>query len=154
MPNHLNPQLCFLQHSTFHYIHHCAAVLGPINQSADEKLFGDAAREEARESNGASTEGSTSKLTQLESQYQNWTGEESMQDAVLRMLVDKYKPLRSGPIRIRDQKLKDSPLQAWRQFLLLHAHGKKSQTRRCFLASMAIDLGIRPSKHLLMRPHR
>ena len=34
-----------------------------------------------------------------------------MQDAVLRMLVDKYKPLRSGPIRTADEKLKKAPPQ-------------------------------------------
>ncbi|KAI0796255.1 hypothetical protein BC629DRAFT_1698197 [Irpex lacteus] len=41
--------------------------------------------------------------------HENWTGEESMQDAVLRMLVDKYKPLRTGTIRTADDKLKKAP---------------------------------------------
>lgn len=45
----------------------------------------------------------------LEDQSQNWTGDESVRDAVLRMLVDKYKPLRSGPIRSADEKLKAAP---------------------------------------------
>ncbi|OCH94546.1 hypothetical protein OBBRIDRAFT_769647 [Obba rivulosa] len=34
-----------------------------------------------------------------------------MQDAVLRMLVDKYKPLRGGPLRTADEKLKAAPPQ-------------------------------------------
>lgn len=48
----------------------------------------------------------------LESQARgdaNWDGEESMQDAVLRMLVDKYKPLRSGSIRSAEEKLRSAP---------------------------------------------
>ena len=64
---------------------------------ASDKLFADATQEVAR--------------TQLESGHENWTGEESMQDAVLRMLVDKYKPPRSWPVRTADQKLKESPPQ-------------------------------------------
>ena len=36
----------------------------------------------------------------------DWTGDESIQDAVLRMLVDKYKPLRAGTIRTAEDKLK------------------------------------------------
>ena len=35
----------------------------------------------------------------------NWDGEEPIADAVLRMLVDKYKPLRSGTIITADEKL-------------------------------------------------
>ncbi|KAF9238797.1 hypothetical protein BU15DRAFT_47243 [Melanogaster broomeanus] len=98
--------------SDFRYIHISSARLIPENQSASAKLFADAAREEAEEAKAtAADEASISKLTQLESQQQNWTGEESLQDAVLRMLVDKYRPLRTGPIRTADQKLKDSPPQ-------------------------------------------
>lgn len=41
----------------------------------------------------------------------HWTGDESLQDAVLRMLVDKYKPLRdiAGGIKTADEKLKTNP---------------------------------------------
>ncbi|KAK0443877.1 uncharacterized protein EV420DRAFT_1622809 [Desarmillaria tabescens] len=42
-------------------------------------------------------------------EHANWTGDESIQDAVLRMLVDKYKPLRSGTLQSADQKLKRAP---------------------------------------------
>lgn len=95
----------------------CAIVPGPcrkftINATtyqadnrASSKLFQDAAREEAEEVKPARP----SKLSILEGQNENWTGEESMQDAVLRMLVDKYKPLRSGPIRSAEEKLKQAP---------------------------------------------
>ncbi|EED81082.1 predicted protein, partial [Postia placenta Mad-698-R] len=73
---------------------------------ASSKLFEDAAREEAQE---ASTPVRPSRISILEGQSENWTGEESTRDAVLRMLVDKYKPLRSGPIRTADEKLKQAP---------------------------------------------
>lgn len=42
----------------------------------------------------------------LESKDEHWTGDEPLQHAVLRMLVDKYKPLRGGPVRSADDKLK------------------------------------------------
>ncbi|KAG1752497.1 uncharacterized protein EDB91DRAFT_1077874 [Suillus paluster] len=77
------------------------------HQRASEKLFADAQQEEADES--ANPKPSISKFPQLQSQDENWTGEESIQDAVLRMLVDKYKPMRTGPIRTADMKLKETP---------------------------------------------
>lgn len=55
--------------------------------------------------------GSKSKLSLLEQQHENWSGEESVQDTVLRMLIDEYKPLRTGIIRTADEKLKDAPPQ-------------------------------------------
>ena len=73
---------------------------------ASTKLFEDAANEEAELAEQATRE---SKIEALQTRHENWTGEESVQDAVLRMLVDKYKPLRSGPIRTADEKLKKSP---------------------------------------------
>lgn len=75
---------------------------------ASTKLFEDAANEEAELAEQAAR---ASKIEALQNKHENWTGEESMQDAVLRMLVDKYKPLRSGPIRTADEKLKKSPPQ-------------------------------------------
>jgi DnaJ family protein C protein 28 len=45
----------------------------------------------------------------LEDQHHNWTGDEPIQHAVLRMLVDKYKPLRGGVIRTAEEKLRDAP---------------------------------------------
>jgi len=72
---------------------------------ASSKLFEDAAREEASDN---ATPGRPSRITLLE-QEENWTGDESVRDAVLRMLVDKYKPLRGGPIRTAEEKLKATP---------------------------------------------
>lgn len=43
---------------------------------------------------------------QLQFQHPNWTGDESTEDAVLRMLVDKYKPLRTGKIQTAEEKLR------------------------------------------------
>jgi DnaJ homolog subfamily C member 28 len=73
---------------------------------ASAKLFQDAASEEAEEAEQVAR---ANRLNALETRHENWTGEESMQDAVLRMLVDKYKPLRDGPIRTADEKLKKAP---------------------------------------------
>jgi DnaJ homolog subfamily C member 28 len=72
------------------------------------KLFADAALEEAEDhaTNNASQRKSH---LQLENQHANWDGEERMEDAVLRMLVDKYKPLRGGTIRTAEEKLKQMP---------------------------------------------
>jgi DnaJ homolog subfamily C member 28 len=78
------------------------------DQRASAKLFQDAANEEAELAEKAAR---VSRLEARQTQHENWTGEESMQDAVLRMLVDKYKPLRSGPIRTADEKLKRAPPQ-------------------------------------------
>ena len=161
VPNHLNPRPCFLRHPTRHSIHCCAAVLAP--QSASAKLFVDAAREEGRESNGASAEGITNTSIRLESLHDNWTGEESIQDAVLRMLVDKYKPLRSGPTRTADERLKDSSPQVRRAIVAAQSEAvDPTCTRRWqgvadtpLLAGIeGHRLGIRPSKRLRMRPHR
>ncbi|CDO69584.1 hypothetical protein BN946_scf184759.g24 [Trametes cinnabarina] len=75
------------------------------DHSASSKLFEDAAREEADQQHKSST------VSVLESQHQNWTGDEPIQHAVLRMLVDKYKPMRSGPIRTADETLRKAPPQ-------------------------------------------
>ncbi|PVF96304.1 hypothetical protein CPB86DRAFT_775810 [Serendipita vermifera] len=74
-------------------------------QSASEKLFADAEIEE----NDTELRTMKEKLEQRLMQEQNWNGDENIQDAVLRMLVDKHKPLRSGPIRTADEKLKANP---------------------------------------------
>ncbi|EPQ58913.1 hypothetical protein GLOTRDRAFT_69931 [Gloeophyllum trabeum ATCC 11539] len=77
----------------------------PSSGSASAKLFADAVREEAEEVDALARRARNPLLEK----HENWTGEESMQDAVLRMLVDKYKPLRSGPIQTADEKLKRAP---------------------------------------------
>jgi DnaJ family protein C protein 28 len=80
------------------------------SHTGSTKLFSDARQEDL---SGTSTCPKSTQLQVLESQAQhaNWDGEERMQDAVLRMLVDKYKPLRRGNgsgsgIESADEKLK------------------------------------------------
>lgn len=68
---------------------------------ASDKLFADAAREETKTPQRGRTP------TRIH-QHENWDGDEKIEDAVLRMLVDKYKPLRTGTIQSAEQKLKHS----------------------------------------------
>lgn len=77
------------------------------DRTASSKLFADAAREEVEEVEAARKRSSVTPM--LESQNENWTGDEPVEHAVLRMLVDKYKPLRGGPIRTAEDKLKHAP---------------------------------------------
>ncbi|KDQ31417.1 hypothetical protein PLEOSDRAFT_1020218, partial [Pleurotus ostreatus PC15] len=73
--------------------------------SGSAKLFADAEKEESSSNQVKKSQ----RLQLLESQEENWTGDERVQDAVLRMLVDKYKPLRTGTIQSAEQKLKRNP---------------------------------------------
>ncbi|PPR04442.1 hypothetical protein CVT26_002271 [Gymnopilus dilepis] len=75
----------------------------PAPLSGSAKLFADAVKEEAEE------RVRSAKLSVLEQEYENWTGEENIKDAVLRMLVDKYKPLRTGSIQTAEEKMKQTP---------------------------------------------
>ncbi|KAF9562470.1 hypothetical protein CPC08DRAFT_706678 [Agrocybe pediades] len=79
--------------------------------SGSAKLFADAEVEEreAAEAEAQKKKNKSSRLVQLEQEHENWTGDENVRDAVLRMLVDKYKPLRTGGIQTADDKLKKSP---------------------------------------------
>lgn len=72
-------------------------------QTASEKLFADAEKEEEEER----LQEIKSKLEQRLMKEQNWTGDESTHDSVLRMLVDKYKT--RGPIIPADEILKRNP---------------------------------------------
>ncbi|KAG6333347.1 hypothetical protein ID866_5738 [Astraeus odoratus] len=92
------------------HIHYRTPLYHQGTRSASDKLFEDAVREEAEERDSATARG-RNRLLRPENQHENWTGEESVQDVVLRMLVDKYKPLRTGIIRTADEKLKDTPPQ-------------------------------------------
>ena len=92
--------------------HHNSAKNAPHNTTGSAKLFADAAREEAEEQS-LSASSIPSRIPFLENQHENWTGDESTQDAVLRMLVDKYKPLRSGSIQSAEQRLKRNPPKVW-----------------------------------------
>ncbi|KAK7470053.1 hypothetical protein VKT23_001491 [Stygiomarasmius scandens] len=79
------------------------------DMSASDRLFLDALREESSSSSPQKSQ----YLQYLESQHlqghPNWDGDERMEDTVLRMLVDKYKPLRNtgGGIKSADEKLKE-----------------------------------------------
>lgn len=73
-----------------------------VDHRASSKLLADAVREESEERRESSR---TSQLLAQEA-GENWDGEERIQDAVLRMLVDKYKPLRTSEVRSADDKLK------------------------------------------------
>ncbi|CAL1700074.1 unnamed protein product [Somion occarium] len=96
----LRPPCCYRIHARLY------SEAKKVDHRASSKLFQDAAQEDAAEQEAQAR---SSRLTAFENQHDNWTGEESMQDAVLRMLVDKYKPLRTGPIRSADEKLKQAP---------------------------------------------
>ncbi|KAK0230220.1 hypothetical protein IW262DRAFT_1337023 [Armillaria fumosa] len=91
--------LCFRPFTT-----NAARLSAKSTHSASDRLFADAAREET-----VSSPPKSPRLTALENEHANWTGDESVKDAVLRMLVDKYKPLRSGTLQSADQKLKRAP---------------------------------------------
>jgi DnaJ homolog subfamily C member 28 len=72
---------------------------------ASSKLFADAARDEATEEAEIRRR---SALPLPQDDAPNWTGDERVEDTVLRMLVDKYKPLR-GDFRSADEKLRRAP---------------------------------------------
>ncbi|KAG9074427.1 hypothetical protein FS749_014014, partial [Ceratobasidium sp. UAMH 11750] len=74
-------------------------------QSASAKLFADAEAEEREE---AQRRSKPSQADILMNKHENWDGDERIQDTVLRMLMDKYKPLRTGQIQTADEKLKAS----------------------------------------------
>ncbi|KAJ6482126.1 hypothetical protein C8R47DRAFT_1134000 [Mycena vitilis] len=77
---------------------------GPLNGRpvGSAKLFADAAREEIE------SEPVVARVQERPDEP-NWTGDERIEDTVLRMLVDKYKPLRTGTIQTAEQKLRKAP---------------------------------------------
>ena len=75
-----------------------------VDHRASSKLFADAEQEERQEVTPARTALSGTTLDPP-----NWTGDERVEDAVLRMLVDKYKPLRSGTIQTAEDKMHRAP---------------------------------------------
>ena len=76
--------------------------------SASAKLFEDAKREEEEEKKEFERREQTMNALLTSQGGRNWDGDEPIADAVLRMLVDKYKPLRSGAIVTADEKLSKS----------------------------------------------
>ncbi|KAH9973004.1 hypothetical protein BGW80DRAFT_1310992 [Lactifluus volemus] len=77
-----------------------------INLSS--KLFSDAEREEPTTGERRASVGGGGALpgSRVVPEHPNWTGDERIQDAVLRMLVDKYKPLRTGTIQTAEDKIR------------------------------------------------
>lgn len=82
-------------------------------RSASDKLFADAEREERDDELLRTKE----RLEQRLKAEENWSGDERVEDAVLRMLIDKYKPLRQGSIQSADAKLKANPPTATQRAL-------------------------------------
>ncbi|EJD01658.1 uncharacterized protein FOMMEDRAFT_148093 [Fomitiporia mediterranea MF3/22] len=78
----------------------------PAINTGSAKLFVDAFLEESSFSNSNTSE-RVARLVKSHTQEANWDGEERIQDAVLRMLVDKYKPLRGPTVKSADEKLKE-----------------------------------------------
>jgi hypothetical protein len=78
-----------------------------VDHRASSKLFADAKHEERT----SVTPTRTGVQRGTTSEHPNWTGDESVEDAVLRMLVDKYKPLRTGAIRTAEEKMHRAPPQ-------------------------------------------
>ena len=74
-----------------------------VDHRASSKLFADAEREDV-----VDREGTPPRSTDLP-KHPNWTGEEIIEDAVLRMLVDKYKPLRTGTVQTAEEKMRRAP---------------------------------------------
>ncbi|KAH8096641.1 hypothetical protein BXZ70DRAFT_896054 [Cristinia sonorae] len=101
----------------------------PSDHRASSKLFADAAKEEVAD------EGRPTRLTQLENEHENWMGEERIQDAVLRMLVDKYKPLRSGVVRSAEEKIKLAPPKVTPAIAPSTSEGNHEVTNKQFWAS-------------------
>ncbi|CUA70157.1 hypothetical protein RSOLAG22IIIB_00505 [Rhizoctonia solani] len=93
------------------------------HQSASAKLFADAEAEEREHE----TRSKPSQADIIRQKQENWDGEERIQDAVLRMLIDKYKPLRTGQIRTADEKLKESNPQISTQTVIQGSIGNDSR---------------------------
>ncbi|KAF7969924.1 hypothetical protein HWV62_25526 [Athelia sp. TMB] len=80
---------------------------GHTHLQGSARLFADAAREEA-----APPPPPSPRLAQLEKAHKDWDGDEPLEHAVLRMLVDKHKPLRTGTVRTAEEKIRASNTNA------------------------------------------
>ncbi|KAJ8507161.1 hypothetical protein ONZ45_g10437 [Pleurotus djamor] len=99
--------LCTLRRSIDAYFS-TKAPIPTESLTGSAKLFADAENEPDVDDTPGVTD-RTARLHSLESRQQNWTGDEPMEHAVLRMLVDKYKPLRTGTIQSAEERLKKAP---------------------------------------------
>jgi DnaJ homolog subfamily C member 28 len=86
----------------------CSSRSYTVDHRASSKLFSDAEREEATTGERRASVGGGGALpgSRVVPEHPNWTGDERIQDAVLRMLVDKYKPLRTGTIQTAEDKIR------------------------------------------------
>ncbi|KAG0709927.1 hypothetical protein DFH29DRAFT_886540 [Suillus ampliporus] len=92
--------------------HSSPATRAESHHRASEKLFADAEQEEAEDARNAKP--SSSKIPQLQNQDENWTGEESMRDAVLRMLPDMK--LRDAPPKVHTETYTvEQSAQTWQE---------------------------------------
>lgn len=108
MPPHLHIRsLQLARRPNLHsYIRYYSQGSTSTDKSASAKLFADAAEEERSDTSTPLSR--TQELAALHaSKQRNWDGDEATEDAVLRMLVDKYKPLRTGNLKTADEKLKE-----------------------------------------------
>ncbi|KAH8118791.1 hypothetical protein DFH11DRAFT_1686839 [Phellopilus nigrolimitatus] len=80
-----------------------------IDHSASTQLLADAAREEADEAAQAAAAARALARAEAAAGEANWTGEEPLRAAVLRMLADAHKPLRGPAVRSADEKLRGAP---------------------------------------------
>jgi DnaJ homolog subfamily C member 28 len=102
-----------------------------VDHRASSKLFSDAEREEATEhqaSAGSGGSGGALPGPRVTPEHPNWTGDERMQDAVLRMLVDKYKPLRTGTIQTAEDKIRHLAAPTLSASAPQHSSTPKSET--------------------------
>ena len=76
-----------------------------VDHRASSKLFADAEHEER----AGATPTRAAVLPGTAPEQPNWTGDERIEDTVLRMLVDKYKPLRTGTIQSAEEKMHRAP---------------------------------------------
>jgi DnaJ family protein C protein 28 len=134
IPNNGLKSLAYTQHARFNHSSARSDSEGGTSgqASASAKLFADAAREEAEDA--AKTSQPSSRLAVLEQQHPNWTGDESIEDAVLRMLVDKYKPLRTGTIQTAEEKIKQHPPKLAPAFGVLDVRGSTASSPPATLA--------------------
>jgi DnaJ family protein C protein 28 len=109
------------------YSHNFPGTCAENHQCASAKLFADAEQEEA-EARNSTGKPSISQIPQLQSQDENWTGDESIRDAVLRMLVDKYKPMRAGPLKTAETKLREAPPKVYTEAYRVDSVERSAQT--------------------------
>ncbi|KAJ9096728.1 hypothetical protein QFC21_004998 [Naganishia friedmannii] len=79
----------------------------PEELTGSAKLLAEALEEEAEEARSFKTRKGYRRTDRLADDSPIWTGEENTRDAVLRMLMDSHKPLRSDVVATAEQKIKD-----------------------------------------------